>query len=483
MCLDASRHRANERTGWTMIRIEDYPYPCGLDLLARWQAGAPDSKREMTGIFDAAIAGEFDANFTVLAPPDEVHSTASVHMLALAVLHDLYGVESWDYYNTDPYRYVRANLAVTRLVGANKFYITWALYAFTCEPLGQKMMYPDKFPPGADPDVTLINRDNWHMLETPDFTTGVPKAIDDILRATEELAGVPPQLQISAPYSLAADIYGQEPLLADVVNDPDNVNALLDHLGDKVLGPWMDHHIETFPNGWIELSDASGSPFFIGPENCKNMSIRAIRHMLRDKPYAERVFDNNYRGDFVTQVKKKARTSRRRVASKANVSDRAKSAEGANDGHLRLMELTEAKVSVNPVFIMRLESDKVDISFYEQQAIERNLPLTSGIGSPEIDRNSIEDLDAKKAEMRHMAGSHVAAIKRVCEAIDLPEDNHVGGPKTSTRNLSSNWSRLSWTKSTNARRLSDGHDRLLPRTGQTPARPCRRLGGVDVHRV
>ena len=50
-----------------MIRIEDYPYPCGLDLLARWQAGAPDSKREMTGIFDAAIAGEFDANFTVLA--------------------------------------------------------------------------------------------------------------------------------------------------------------------------------------------------------------------------------------------------------------------------------------------------------------------------------------------------------------------------------------------------------------------------------
>ncbi len=349
-------------------------------------------------------------------------------MLALAVLHDLYGVESWDYYNTDPYRYVRANLAVTRLVGANKFYITWALYAFTCEPLGQKMKYPDKFPPGADPDVTLINRDNWHMLETPDFTTGVPKAIDDILRATEELAGVPPQLQISAPYSLAADIYGQEPLLADVVNDPDNVNALLDHLGDKVLGPWMDHHIETFPNGWIELSDASGSPFFIGPENCKNMSIRAIRHMLRDKPYAERVFDNNYRGDFVTQVKKKARTSRRRVASKANVSDRAKSAEGANDGHLRLMELTEAKVSVNPVFIMRLESDKVDISFYEQQAIERNLPLTSGIGSPEIDRNSIEDLDAKKAEMRHMAGSHVAAIKRVCEAIDLPEDNHVGGP-------------------------------------------------------
>ncbi len=399
-----------------MTRIEDYAYPSGLHLLTRWQTGDADAKQEMANVFDAAIAGDFDENFAILAPADEVHATASVHMLALAVLHDLYGTESWDYYNTDPYRYVRANLAVSRLLGMKKFYMTWALYAFTCEPLGQKMMYPDKFPPGSDPDVTLINRENWHLLDTPDFTTGVPKAIDDILRVTQKLTGVPPLLQISAPYSLAADIYGQEPLLADVVNDPENVNALLDHLGYKVLGPWMDHHMETFPDGWIELSDASGSPFFIGPENCKNMSIRSIRHMLRDKPYADRVFDNNYRGDFVSEVKKKGRASRR------------KAPEGANADRGNLLELTEAKVSVNPVFIMRLEADKIDISFYEEQAIARNIPLTSGIGSPQIDRNSIEDLDETKAQIGDEARSFVAAIKRVCEAIDLPDDNHVGAP-------------------------------------------------------
>ncbi len=399
-----------------MIKIEDYAYPSGLHLLTRWQAGDGDAKQELTDIFYAAIAGEFDENFAVLAPPDRVHATASVHMLALAVLHDLYGIESWDYYNTDPYRYVRANLTVSRLLGVHKFYMTWAMYAFSCEILGQKMMYPDRFPPGADPEAILINKDNWHRLETPDFTTGVAKAVDGILRVTEELTGIPPMLQISAPYSLAADIYGQEPLLADVVNDPDNVNALLDHLGDKVLGPWMEHHFANFPNGWVELSDASGSPFFIGPENCKNMSIRSIRHMLRGKPYADRVFDNNYRGDFVAEVKKKGRASRRR------------SAEGTSADRGSLLELTEAKVSVNPVFIMRLEADKVDISFYEEQAIARNLPLTSGIGSPQIDRNSIGDLDAAKAEIGEVARSFVEAIKRVCETIDLPEDNHVGAP-------------------------------------------------------
>ncbi len=396
-----------------MTKIEDYAFPTGLHLFKRWQAGDPSAKEEMTRIFDTAIAGEFDENFAILAPPDRVNSTASVHMLALAVLHDLYGIDSREFYNTDPYRYVRTNLSVSRLLGVHKFYMTWALYAFTCETLEQKMMYPDRFPPGADPDSILINKDNWHLLETPNFTTGVPKAIDDILRVTEELTGMPPLLQISAPYSLAADIYGQEPLLADLVNDPDTVNAMLDHLGDNVLAPWMDHHFENFPNGWVELSDASGSPFFIGPENCKTMSIRSIRHMLRDKPYTGRVFDNNFRGDFVAEVKKKVRASRRKISV------------GAAPDKDKLIELTEAKVSVNPIFIMRLEADKVDISFYEEQAIARNMPLTSGIGSPQIDRNSIEDLESAKLEIRKQARSFVEAIKRVCETVDLPEDNHV----------------------------------------------------------
>ena len=416
MYLVSAKRGEIKGAGSNMIRIEDYSFPAGLHLLTRWQAGDSDARREMNDIIDAAIAGAFDENFAVLAPPDRVNSTASVHMLGLAVLFDLYKVESWDYYNTDPYRFVRTNLAISRLLGVNKYYNTWALYAFTCEPLGQKMMYPDQFPPGADPDSVLIHRDNWHELETPDFTTGVPKAIDDILRVVEELTGMPPMLNISAPYSLAADIYGQEPLLADVVNDPDNVNALLDHLGDNVLGPWLDHHFATFPNGWVELSDASGSPFFIGPENCINMSIRSIRHMLKDKPYAARVFDNNYRGDFVAEVKKKVRTSRRKPAVVTSVEK------------VNLRELTDAKVSVNPAFIMRLEADKVDISFYEEQAILRNLPLTSGIGSPQIDRNSIEDLDAKKAEFALEAQRSVAAIKRVCETITLPENNHVAAP-------------------------------------------------------
>ena len=399
-----------------MVDIDTYAFPEGLRLLGRWQSGDLDAKRELTEVMDAAISGDLDQSFKLTELPDRVHSTACMQMLGLGVLHDLYGIESWDYYNVDAYRFVRASLALSKLLGVEKPYVTWALYALTCEPLGQKMMYPDKYPPGSDPDTVLINKSNWHELQTPDFTTGVPKMIDEILRVTEELTGLPPMLQVSAPYSLAADIYGQEPLLDDVVHDPDMVNALLDHLGDVVLGPWMDHFYEKFPNGWVELSDASGSPFFIGPENCKNMSIRAIKHMLRDKPYADRVFCNNYRGDFTSEVKKKDRRSRR------------KTPEGANSERGSLVELTDAKVSVNRYFIMRLDADKVAISFYKDQAIQRNMALTSGIGSPQIDRNSIEDMGTARIELAELAKSHVDAIRRVCEATNLPGDTYATTP-------------------------------------------------------
>ena len=398
-----------------MTNIPDFPE--GLHLLKRWQSGDAEAIQDMRTIFDAAIAGEFDANFAIPAPTNAVHVSASVHMLALSILHELYGIESAEYYKTNPERYVRANLIASRLLGIDKLYMTWALYAFTCEAIGQVMMYPDKFPPGSDPDKVLITRDTWQSLTTPDFNSGIPKIINDVLRVTERLTGMEPLLQISAPYSLAADIYGQEPLLQNVVHEPDFVNELLDHLADTVLDPWIDHFISEFPNGWVELSDASGSPFFIGPDNCKNMAIRSIIHMIDGKPWADRVFDANYRGDYVTQARKKSRGATRRRSSGA-----------ATTGGIDLSHLTDLKHSVCRDFIIRLEADKVPLSFYEEQAIKRGVPLTTGIGASQIDRNSIPDLDIAKQEIHETADQFVSAIKQVSENINLPEDNNVLEP-------------------------------------------------------
>jgi hypothetical protein len=70
----------------------------------------------------------------------------------------------------------------------------------------------------------------------------------------------------------------------------------------------------------------------------------------------------------------------------------------------------------------------VDVSFYADQSVQRNLPLTLGIGSPQIDRNSIGDLKIAKIERTEFARSYVESIKRVCETIDLPEENFVMDP-------------------------------------------------------
>jgi hypothetical protein len=391
--------------------MTDYlEFPAGLHLLTRWHAGDAEAKQALQGLIDDTIAGNYDPRFAEPATTSSVHCTASVHMLGLDILNKLYGITAAEYYKQDPKRYARVNLMCNRLLGVKKHYITWALYAFTSEATGQLMMYPDRFPPGSDPDSPLANKDNWRaVITTPDFTKGTPRIIDNILREYQNLTGMPPLIQLTAPYSLACDIYGQEPLLAEVVHNPDHVNELLDHIADQVLAPWIDHFTQEFPDGWVELSDASGSPFFIGPDNCKNMAIRSIQHMVKGKPWADRVFDCNYRGDYVTQAQKKARGSRR------------KSADKATSGGIDLLQLTDLKYDVCRPFMMRLDSDQVPVSFYADQSITRGIPLTTGIGSPRIDSNSIANLDIAKQEIRSMAHDFVAAIKTVCEHIGNPD--------------------------------------------------------------
>jgi hypothetical protein len=390
-------------------------FPNGLELLSKWQNGDAEAKQILHSLFDDTFAGKFDADFAAPAPTNRVHVTGSVHMMALGLMHDLYGVNSEQFYKSGPVRYARANLLTARLLGIEKFYTVWALYAFSCEALGQKMMYPDKYPPGCDPDQVLVTRDNWQSIKAPDFNSGVPRVITGILKATQDITGMPPLLQISAPYSLAADIYGQEPLLADVVHDPEFVNVFLDHLADQVIIPWIEHFLSVFPDGWIELSDASGSPFFIGPENCITMAIRSMDRLKQGKPWAGRLFDANYRGDYVTQARKRNRATRRRGAS------------GAQTG-ISLQHLTEIKHGVCPEFIIRLEADQVPVEFYRDQAIEYDVPLTLGIGSTQVDRNSVGDIDAALAAIETTAREYVQAVKTVCETVSVSPDEHIHLP-------------------------------------------------------
>jgi hypothetical protein len=168
----------------------------------------------------------------------------------------------------------------------------------------------------------------------------------------------------------------------------------------------MDHFFNQYPNGWVELSDASGSPFFIGPQNCKNVAIRSTQRLIAANPWGKRVYDANYRGDYATQANKRESSSSRRMSPRK-----------CDSAQLNLVELFDIKNSVCPDYVIRLAEDRTPVTFYVEQAIRCNIPLFMGIGATQIDRNSIADLEIANLDIKTISNEYVEAIKSVARSI------------------------------------------------------------------
>ena len=388
------------------MAIEELTFPAGLRLLSRWQANDPQAKEHLTEIVEAGLSGQYDEVFRKPAPQDAVHISGSIDLLTLGIMYPLFGVTAAELYKGDPERYVRAVLLTLRLLGMPKTYLSWPVYGFTAEALGAAMIYSDKYSPGTDPDDVLANADNWQELAALDLGSGIPKILDETLACYRDLTGHEPVLHLSAPYSLAADLYGQEHLINALTHEPAFVNRFLDLLVDTVHTPWMNHFFSQYPNGWVELSDASGSPFFIGPRNCKDFAIRSIQRLVDESDWGNRIYIANYRGDYVTQAKQRDRSSSRRRSPQPNSSTA-----------ITLVDLFEAKNSVCRDYVIRLADDRIPASFYVEKAIEANIPLFMGIGATQLDRNSIADLNAAKADLTHTTSAYVEAIRTVARAL------------------------------------------------------------------
>ncbi|MFQ5611988.1 MAG: hypothetical protein ACE5H9_07620 [Anaerolineae bacterium] len=383
-------------------------------LLARWQAGDGPARKSLRALFDAAIDGQFDTAFREPTPANSVGVTTSLHLMTLAIVNQLYDLTSADFYKGDAERYVRTTLMTQRLLGIRKLTLGWPVYAFGAECLGQAAMYPDRHAPGADPEQPLVDRANWRDLDTPNLESGIPQIIEGMLDCYIGLTGLEPVAHLPAPYSLAADIFGQEALISALLEAPDFVDEFLDHLTDRVFVPWIERLVRRFPQVWIELSDASGSPLFISPRLFMKIAARPVRRLIGDYAWGNRVFVANYRGDHLVQT---AGSGQRRRGGGRRRKENRPDANDTTPGAERLAELIDFKISVCPEFIIKLEADEAPLSFYVDQAIQRGTPLYVGIGATRIDRHSNVDRERAQRELASLAAEYAQAIKTVSQAL------------------------------------------------------------------
>ena len=212
------------------------------------------STKKLLTLFNAVIEGQFDAVFQEPDPENSVCVTTSLHLMTLSILNQLYGLTSKEFYKGDPQSYVRTTLMTSVYLGIRKLIIGWTVYAFGAETLGQATMYPYQHAPGSDPGVPLVVWENWFEMESIDFEGEVPKVVEAMLACFVELTGLEPVAHLPAPYSLAADIFGQETLITALSHDPDFVVEFLDHLTCQIIVPWCEFLIQRYPNIWFELS-------------------------------------------------------------------------------------------------------------------------------------------------------------------------------------------------------------------------------------
>ena len=375
--------------------------PQGRAILSGHFSGDSDATRELRRFVDAADGGLLDDALRADPDPDDVLVTTSSHLMTLAMMNRLSGMGSADFYKGDPHRYVRLDLLVQRLLGIERLTIGSPVYAFGAESLGQVMMYPDAQPPGSDPGEPLMTIDGWRDIPAHDPDHEVARLMREVLVLSAQLAGIEPVAHLPAPYSFAGEIFGQEPLINALSTVPDTVRDILAHLSDVVLAPWCADLAANVPDVWLELSDASGSPMFIGPDNFVSLAVDPVRRLIDRPDWGHRVFVANYRGD-----------SPPRSATRGRRRGQAPSGAG-----LSFDKLLEVKIACCPNFVIRLEADAASEQAYADAAIRNGISLYLGIGAVRLDRNSVVDREAAKKDLYDSAFERASLIRSVRTAV------------------------------------------------------------------
>ncbi len=155
---------------------------------------------------------------------------------------------------------VPALLETQREFGIDAPSITFDVYNIEAEALGQELVWVEGGMPDVDRTRPLVrSREDLQKIRTPDFeTAGRFRQVVRMNALFRELTGLEPTLAFCAPFSLAANLRGIEPLLLDMYADPGFARGLMDAVVEEVLAPWILHQRRHFP-GAAKISGADAT--------------------------------------------------------------------------------------------------------------------------------------------------------------------------------------------------------------------------------
>lgn len=224
-------------------------------------------------------------------------------------------------------------------------------YNIEAEAIGQKIRFHDDIMPDIDRSHPLIQtQSDINKIVTPDFeTAGRCPLVVEMYRVFERLTGVRANMAFCAPFSLAANIRGIEPLIMDMCLNPKFAHELMTRVTEELLIPWLLHLKKKFPH----------TPSLTGADALASLPIVNIRIMEEFiAPYVERlqaacgpgVCVPNWTGERYARNPEQVMDIRRRV---------------------------------NPGFVEGQDPDVEALGpeFYKAYAQQHNLPLLLGVGA------------------------------------------------------------------------------------------------------
>lgn len=179
---------------------------------------------------------------------------------------------------------VTAQLQTEHEFGIDVPSVTFDVYNIEAEALGQALVWAEGGMPDVDRTRPLVcDRGDLRKIRTPDFdSAGRFQLVIRMNALFKELTGLEPTLSFCAPFSLAANLRGIEPLLLDMHGDPEFARGLMDAVVEEVLAPWILYQKRRFPEATkISGADASSSLPLVNLRVLQQWIIPSIQRLRR----------------------------------------------------------------------------------------------------------------------------------------------------------------------------------------------------------